>query len=93
MFFEGVWHHLQFCLLHLICGKNGGLSVLSLGDRKVARGEVRQVGWMGYERHVRKCETVHCRDATASYFVAKTLGEVFAHFHAVTLKHQSNRQN
>jgi hypothetical protein len=29
------------------------------------------------------CETVRCRDATASSFVAKVRGEVFAHFHAV----------
>jgi hypothetical protein len=27
-----------------------------------------------------------CRDATASYFVAKVRGEVFAHFHAVAVK-------
>jgi hypothetical protein len=26
-----------------------------------------------------KCETVHCRDATSSSFVAKVPGEVFAH--------------
>jgi hypothetical protein len=34
----------------------------------------------------RKCETVRCPDATASSFVAKVPGEVFAHFHAVAVK-------
>jgi hypothetical protein len=30
---------------------------------------------------------VHCRDATASSFVAKVLGKAFAHFPTVTAKH------
>jgi hypothetical protein len=34
----------------------------------------------------KKCQTMRCRDATASSFVAKVLSEVFAHFHAVALK-------
>jgi hypothetical protein len=34
----------------------------------------------------RKCETMRCRDAAASTFVAKVRGELFAHFHAVALK-------
>jgi hypothetical protein len=28
---------------------------------------------------------LHCRDATASSFVAKVLGKILAHFHAVTM--------
>jgi hypothetical protein len=53
---------------------------------------------VGDDSHVvpwwkRKCETVRCRDATASFFVAKVWGEVFAHFHTVTLKHQNSMQN
>jgi hypothetical protein len=41
----------------------------------------------------RKCETVYCRDATASYFVAKVPGEVFAHFYAVPVKRYSSIGN
>jgi hypothetical protein len=33
-----------------------------------------------------KCETVRCRDATASSFVAKVRGKVFSHFQAVAVK-------
>jgi hypothetical protein len=41
----------------------------------------------------RKCETLRCRDATASFFVAKVWGEIFAHFHAVAVKFHSSMQN
>jgi hypothetical protein len=41
----------------------------------------------------RKCETVRCRDATASSFVAKVRSEVFAHFNAVAEKLQNSVQN
>jgi hypothetical protein len=41
----------------------------------------------------RKCETVRCRDATASSFVTKVRGEVFAHFHAFVTKRNSNIWN
>jgi hypothetical protein len=34
-----------------------------------------------------------CHDATASSFVAKCQGEVFAHFHAIAVKHHSSMQN
>jgi hypothetical protein len=35
---------------------------------------------------------VHCCDATASSFVAKVRGKVYAHFHAVAINsHSSNR--
>jgi hypothetical protein len=36
---------------------------------------------------------VHCPDATASSFFAKVRGEVFAHFHAVTVKRHSSMRN
>jgi hypothetical protein len=36
------------------------------------------------------CEAVHCSDATARSFVAKVLGQVFAHFHAVAVKCHSS---
>jgi hypothetical protein len=42
---------------------------------------------------VKKCETVCCHDATVSFFMAKVLGEVFTHFHAVTIKRHSSVQN
>jgi hypothetical protein len=41
----------------------------------------------------KKCETVRCRDATASYFFAKVCIEVLAHFHAVAVKLHSSTQN
>jgi hypothetical protein len=40
-----------------------------------------------------KRETVSCRDATASSSIGKVRGEVFAHFHAVTVKRHSNMRN
>jgi hypothetical protein len=62
-------------------------------------GKQRNVGWVGEDSHVgipwwkRKHETVRCRDATASSFVAKVRGEVFAHFQAVAVKpHSSMRK-
>jgi hypothetical protein len=36
---------------------------------------------------------VRCRDATASSFVTKVRGEVFAHFHAVAIKRHSSVWN
>jgi hypothetical protein len=50
-------------------------------------GKQRKIGWVGDDRHVafgqkfpgeKKCETVRCRDATTSSFVAKVQNEVFA---------------
>jgi hypothetical protein len=42
--------------------------------------------WSEIPWQERKCETVRCRDATASSFVAKVRGEVFAHFYAFSIK-------
>jgi hypothetical protein len=36
---------------------------------------------------------VHCHNATATYFVTKVRGQVFAYFHVVTIKHHSFMQN
>jgi hypothetical protein len=62
-----------------------------------------KIGFVGDDSHVvflkknpwlkRKCETVRCRDATASSFVAKVRGEVFAHFHAVAVKRHNSMRN
>jgi hypothetical protein len=41
----------------------------------------------------RKCVMVHCRDETTNSFVAKVQGEVFTHFHAVTVKQYSSMWN
>jgi hypothetical protein len=67
-------------------------------------GKQRKVGWVGDGSHVvfssknslmskSKYETVHCRDATASSFIAEVRGEVFARFHAVALKRHSSMRN
>jgi hypothetical protein len=67
---------------------------------KVAGGQVSQVGWVGGHLSLRfwseiswckrKCETVHCPDATAGSFVAKNGGKFFAHFHTGAIKHHSS---
>jgi hypothetical protein len=41
----------------------------------------------------RKCETMHCHDATASSFAAKVRGKVFSHYHAVAVKRHNSMQN
>jgi hypothetical protein len=63
----------------------------------------RKVGWVGDDSHVvfgqklsaekGKSETVHCRDTTASSFIAKLRGKVFTHFHAVTIKCHNSMWN
>jgi hypothetical protein len=68
--------------------QNGGLSVSSLiGERekrKVGGGRQSCYVWSKIPGWKRKFETVLCRNATASSFVAKLRGELFAHFHAVS---------
>jgi hypothetical protein len=39
------------------------------------------------------CETERSRDATASFIVAKVLGEVFGLLHAIGVKGHSSMQN
>jgi hypothetical protein len=41
----------------------------------------------------RKCETVRCRDATVSNFVAKVLAEAFSYFNGIAVKCQSSMRN
>jgi hypothetical protein len=78
---------------------NGGLAFqFYLQSRKL-----RKVSWVGDDSHAvfdkifsgekRKCETVRCRDAEDSYFVAKVRGEVFAYFHTVAVKYHSSMSN
>jgi hypothetical protein len=53
-----------------------------------------KIGWVRDDNHVvlvrnpqvKDGEMVHWHDATASSFVAKVQGKVFAHFHTVTIK-------
>jgi hypothetical protein len=67
--------------------QNGNLSVLSLIS-----------GWgmtviLFLARSIlvkKKCDTVPCRDATASFIVTKVRDEVFEHFHAVAAKSHSS---
>jgi hypothetical protein len=51
---------------------------------KKSQGQVIRVGWVANDSEM------VCYDATASSFVAKVLDEVFAHFHAVTVKRHSS---
>jgi hypothetical protein len=93
VFCEGVQHRLRFCLDHLNCVK---MTAFQFYFRS---GKQRKVGWMGTTMLFwskiswgkRKCETVRCRDATASSFVAR--GEVFEHFHRLAVKHHSSMRN
>jgi hypothetical protein len=86
---EGVRHRLRFCFDHLSLCQNGGLSVLSsIGETENSRVSG---GWQSsFGKKTpwwkRKCEAVRCHDAAASSFVAKVHVEVFACFHAVTVK-------
>jgi hypothetical protein len=49
--------------------------------------------WSKIPKRKSKCETVRCRDATASIFVAKVGGEVFANFRAFTIKRHNSMRN
>jgi hypothetical protein len=85
--------------------QNGGLSVLSSikETEKSLRGPIQASGVDGDDSRVligqkfpcekRKCEMVHCHDATASCFVAKVWGEVLAHFHTVAITCHGSMQN
>jgi hypothetical protein len=76
--------------------QNGGLSVVSsaretekvglvVGDSRVAFGK-------RLHGAKKKCETVRCRDAADSSFVANAWGEVFAPLYAVAVKRHSGMQ-
>jgi hypothetical protein len=96
VFCEGVQHRLRFCLDHVSCVKMAAFQFY------FQSGKQRREEWARDDSHVvsakipwwkRKCETVCCHDATASNFVGKVRCEVFAHFHAVTVKCHSSMQN
>jgi hypothetical protein len=73
-----------------------GLSVLRSVRKQRTLGRVgdgSHVGSVKKSLVKRKRETVRCRDATASSFVAKGRGEVFAYFHAVTVEVHSSMWN
>jgi hypothetical protein len=103
MFCEGLQHRLRFRLDHLSGVKMAFQLNFQPGkQKKVAGVQVRRVGWLRDDSHVvlvknsmvrRKCKLVRCRDATVISFVAKFRGEIFAHFHAVTVKRHSSMQN
>jgi hypothetical protein len=69
--------------------QNGGLSGKSrVGGRWQSCCFWSKIPWLK-----RKSETDRCRDATASSFVIKVRGEVFAHIHAVVVKRHSSMRN
>jgi hypothetical protein len=68
----------------------------------IQSGKQRKVRWVGDDSHVvfgqefageMGSVRLHCCDARANSFVTKVQGEVFAHFHAVTIKHDSSMWN
>jgi hypothetical protein len=77
--------------------QNGCLTVLS----SIEETEKSRVGrvlqslsfWSKTPWWKKKCEKVRRHDATASSFVAKVRGEVFAHFHAVAVKLHNSMRN
>jgi hypothetical protein len=84
--------------------QNSGLSVLSsIGETEnVAGGQVRRVGWVGGRQPCffgkkfpgeRRSVRLRFRVTRASYFVAKVGSEVFALFHSLAIKRQSNMRN
>jgi hypothetical protein len=88
-------NRLLFCFDHLNCVKLAAYQVYFQSG-------IQKVGRVGDNSHIvfrqnllveKKCETVRCRDETASSFVAKFRGEVFAHFHAVALKRHRSMWN
>jgi hypothetical protein len=93
MFCEGLQHHLWFCLEYLICVKMATFQFyLQLGKQ-------RKVGWVMLflvknslvkERSVRRCVVVMQQPVLLS---PKFEDEVFAHFHAITIKYHSSMRN
>jgi hypothetical protein len=92
---EGVQHRLRFCLHHLSC-------VEMMAFSSIFSRENRQVRWLGTTVMLvlvrnslvkNKCETVRCRDATASSIAVKDRSEVFAHFHKVAVKRHNSMRN
>jgi hypothetical protein len=85
LFCEAVQHRLQFCLDHLNCVKMTAFQFYlqsGVGDDNCIISDKKN-------SVVRRC----CLDATASSFVAKVRGEVFAHVYIVPIKRHNNLRN
>jgi hypothetical protein len=95
MFCEGVHNYLRFCLDLLNYVRMGYSSFISnRGKREKYIGAWQSCYfWSKIPLWKRKYEAVCCCDATVSSFVDKVRGEVFAHFHTVTIKRHSSTLN
>jgi hypothetical protein len=93
MFCDGVWCHLQFCLDHLSCVKMAAYLQSRKQKSGVGGGWQSCCFWPNILGEKRKCVVVRCCNATASSFVARILGEVFAYLHAVAIKHHNSMRN
>jgi hypothetical protein len=93
VFGESVQYRLWFCLDYLNSVKMTAFQFyFQWGKQKSMMGEWRQLCcfWSKIPWCERKCETVRCREATASSSVSKARGKVFAHFHVVAVKRNSS---
>jgi hypothetical protein len=105
VFCDGVQHRLQFCPDHTNRVKMATFQLyLQSGKQRKVAGGPSQASRVGGGRQsccflVKnflmkiKCETVLCRDATASSSVNNVQGAVFTHFHAVAVKCHSSMWN
>jgi hypothetical protein len=96
VFCEGIQYRLRFCLDHLSCVKMTvslfhlqlkNRKVVCLGDDSHVFGEKK---FIGEKRSVRKCVVEIQQPVNLS---SKFRGEVFAYFHAVAVKRNSNMRN
>jgi hypothetical protein len=88
VFYKGVRHPLRFCFGHFNCVKMAAFSfIFARGNReKYGKWKPPVMLFLSKISWRKKSETVHCRDATASSFVAKVRDEVFAHFQVIAVK-------
>jgi hypothetical protein len=96
VFCEGVQHRLPFCFARLNCAKMAAFQIyLQSGKQKsrVDGGRQSCCLWSKIPWWKRKWETVRCRDAIPSSFVAKVRGEVFERFYAVAVKRHNSTSN
>jgi hypothetical protein len=97
VFCESVLHCLRLCLDHISCVKIAAFQLY------LQSGNQRKVGWVGDDSHVvfyqkfpgekGSVSLVCCGDTTANSLVTKVQGEVFTHFHAVTVQYHRSMQN
>jgi hypothetical protein len=93
VFCEGVQHRLQFCLDHLIYIKMAALHFHLQSVKQKSKMSMGRQSCCFLVKKIPGVEMVRFRDATATSFVAKVRGEVFAHFHAVAIKRHSSMWN